>query len=101
MGTVGAVATREGEALGSWYEGADLFFVIADLQTMVVHDERPFQDGWVFQDEGDQFRNGHLLKIDILFHHDFASTGNDVIAPILAFLEDFHQIRRGQFMGKD
>ena len=66
-------------------EGSDFLLVITDLQTVVIHDDRPFQNGGVCLDEGDELRHLHGIEVDVLLHHDLGTGGDDILRAVLAF----------------
>ena len=95
------VAFFLGNSLGTGDEGADFLGIVANLQTVVVDDDRPFQDGGIFQNESNEFRNGHLVEIDSRFLEDLAATGNDIVGSVFAFGNGFLHRIISQRIGKD
>ena len=82
-------------------EGGNLFFVIAHLEAMVIDDDRSLEDGWVLLDKGDEFRDGHGIEVDIVFHHDLRTRGDDIIRAILAFGDDLDEFRARKLLAED
>lgn len=87
--------------LGPGDEGADFFFVIADLEPVVIDDDRTFQYGGIGQNEGTKFGDGHLIEIDVVFQYDFRTAGNDVIGAVFAFGNHFFDVLFGEVGRKD
>ena len=80
------------EPSGARDEGADLLFVISDLNAVVVNDDRTLQNGWVLLDERDKFRDLHRIEIDILLLNDFGTRGDDVVGAVLRLGNHLHEV---------
>ena len=77
-----------GVSSGSWDEGADLFFVISNLDSLVVDDDRTAENGRIVLDEGDELRDFHLVEVDVLFLNNLTPWGDDLIGSVNALRDD-------------
>ncbi len=73
-------------------EGRDFLFVIANLNPVVIDDDRAAENGGVIGDEGHELGDLHVIEVDVVLTDDFASWGNDIISPIFGFGDDFHDV---------
>ena len=81
-----------GVAAGPRDEGADLFFVLADLDPVIIDDDRPTQNARISPNKLNQLRNRHRIEIDMVLLHDFAAGRNDIVRAVFGLLKDFLQI---------
>ena len=81
-------AKEVGVSSGSWDEGANLFFVISNLDSLVVDDDRTAEDGRIVFDEGDELGDFHLVEVDVLFLNNLTSWGDDLIGSVDALRDD-------------
>ena len=79
---------KVGVSSGSWDEGANLFFVISNLDSLVVDDDRTAEDGRIVFDEGDELGDFHLIEVDVLFLNNLTSWGDDLIGSVDALRDD-------------
>lgn len=81
-------AKEVGVSSGSWDEGANLFFVISNLDSLVVDDDRTAEDGRIVFDEGDELGDFHLIEVDVLFLDNLTPWGDDLVGSVDALRDD-------------
>lgn len=52
-------------------------------------------------DKCDKFRDGHGLEINVIFHHDFGASRNDIIGSVFTFSDDFKEVFPREILPKD
>ena len=81
-------AKEVGVSSGSRDEGANLFFVIPNLDSLVVDDDWTAENGRIVFDEGDELGDFHLIEVDVLFLNNLTSWGDDLIGSVDALRDD-------------
>ena len=61
----------------------DFFAVVANLKTLLIDDDRSFQNRRILPDKPDQFIQRHFVEINLLFRQNFGTFRNNIIGPIL------------------
>ena len=81
-------AEEVGVSSCSWDEGADFLFVISNLDSSVVDDDRTAENGRIVLDEGDELGDFHLVEVDVLFLNNLTPWGDDLIGSVNALRDD-------------
>ena len=95
------IAEELGQLTGSGDEAEDVLLVVADLDSVIVDDDRPFEHRWVGFDEFDELADGHLVEVDMVLLDDLRPLGDDVVGAVLAFGDDLFDILGPELAGEN
>jgi hypothetical protein len=80
------------QATGPRDESSDFFGVIAHLNSMIVYDDGTAENRGIFPDESYEFRNCHIIEIEVILRNNLAARRNDIIGSVNAFGDDFFEV---------
>ena len=89
-----AIARAFGKPSGTRNKGSDLLFVITDLHFSIIDNDRTAKNAWIRANESDEFRNRHIVEINLSFRNNLASRRNNIIRPIDGFGNDLLEVIR-------